>query len=174
MNWTISVQTGEILLPVSKWPCKRKNGSNLGCDVITRIHTSSLQSLDEDLTFFTSVVYNTKSQETQIKIFLQQLKAQSMNSDIYVTLSNLDPFFLLRGHFESGSKISSVWTLIAPRRKIQIKNFFAVYIRTIKQILNMKNPASDIYTLKKKRAVDVVHTYTYPLSSRIYQVKKLS
>ena len=45
-----------------------------------RSHTSSLQSLEEDLTFFTTVVYNTKSQETQNKIFLQQLKTQSMNS----------------------------------------------------------------------------------------------
>ena len=83
-----------------------------------RSHTSSLQLLEEDLTFFTSVVYNTKSQETQNKIFLQQLKTQSMNSGIYVTLSNLDPFFLLHGHSEYGSKISPVWALIAPRRKI--------------------------------------------------------
>ena len=37
-----------------------------------------------------------------------QLKTQSMNSGKYVTLSNLDLFFLLRGHFESGSKISPV------------------------------------------------------------------
>ena len=71
-----------------------------------RRRTSSLQSLEEDLTFFTSVVNNTKSQETQNKIFLQQLKTRSMNSGFYVTLSNLDPFFLLCGHFESGSKIS--------------------------------------------------------------------
>ena len=53
-----------------------------------RSHTSGLQSLEEDLTFFTSVVYNTKSQEKQNKIFLQQLKTQSMNSGKYVT-SNL-------------------------------------------------------------------------------------
>ena len=64
----------------------------------------TLQSLEEDLTFFTSVVYNTKSQETQNK----QLKAQSMNSGNDITLSNLDPFFLLRSHFESGSKILPV------------------------------------------------------------------
>ena len=73
-----------------------------------RSHTSGLQSLEEDLAFFTSIVYNTKSQETQNKIFLQQLKNQSINSGKYVTLSNLDPFFLLCGHFESGSKISPV------------------------------------------------------------------
>ena len=73
-----------------------------------RSHTSSLQSLEEDLTFFTSDVYNTKSQETQNKIFLQQLKTQSMNSGIYLTLSNLDPFFLLHSHFESRSEILPV------------------------------------------------------------------
>ena len=61
-----------------------------------RSHTSSLQSLEEDLTFFKSVVYDTKSQETQNKILLQQLKTQSINSGFYVTLSNLDPFFLLQ------------------------------------------------------------------------------
>ena len=55
----------EILLPVSKWPRKKKNGSKLGCDVIYGSHTSSLQSLEKDLTLFTSFVYNTKSQETQ-------------------------------------------------------------------------------------------------------------
>ena len=49
-----------------------------------------------------------KVSKTQNKIFLQQLKTQSMNSGKYVTLSNLDPFFLLRSHFESGSKISPV------------------------------------------------------------------
>ena len=55
------------------------------------------------MTFFTSVVYNTKSQETENKIFLQQMKTQSMNSVNGVTLNNLDPFFLLCGHFETGS-----------------------------------------------------------------------
>ena len=37
LRGAISVQTGEILLPVSKWPQKRKNGSKLGCDVITEV-----------------------------------------------------------------------------------------------------------------------------------------
>ena len=85
----------------------------LGCDIIYRSHTSSLQSLEEDMTFFTFVVDNTKSQETESKIILQQLKTQCMNSGNYVILYNLDPFFL------------------APRRKIQIKNFFAMYIRKL-------------------------------------------
>ena len=69
---------------------------------------SSIAGGIKDLTFFTSVIYDTKSQETQNKIFLQQLKTQSVNSGFYVTLSNLDPFFLLRRHFESGSKISPI------------------------------------------------------------------
>ena len=33
----ISVQTGEFLLPVLKWPHKRKNGSKFRCDVITEV-----------------------------------------------------------------------------------------------------------------------------------------
>ena len=41
---------------------RTKNRSKLGCDVISRSHTSSLQSLEKDLTFFTAVVNNTKSQ----------------------------------------------------------------------------------------------------------------
>ena len=72
----------------------------LGCDIIYRSHTSSLQSLEEDMTFFTFVVDDTKSQETESKIILQQLKTQCMNSGNYVILYNLDPFFLLCGHFE--------------------------------------------------------------------------
>ena len=52
---------------------------------------------------------------------------------------NLDPFFLLGGHFETGSKISPVWTLIAPQRKIQIKKIFFCYVyQNVKYILNMK------------------------------------
>ena len=39
LRGTVSVQTGEILLPVSIWPrkAKRKNGSKLGWDVITEV-----------------------------------------------------------------------------------------------------------------------------------------
>ena len=40
------------------------------------------------------------------------------------TLSNLDPFFLLRGLFESRSKIAPVWTL----KKNPNKIFFLLYI----------------------------------------------
>ena len=54
-----------------------------------RSHTSSLQSLEEDLTFFTSVVYTTKSQETQNKIFLQQLTTQSMNSGMQLYMTTI-------------------------------------------------------------------------------------
>ena len=35
---------------------------------------SSLQSLEKDLTFFTSVVYNTKSQNSKQYIFVNRLK----------------------------------------------------------------------------------------------------
>ena len=79
------------------------------------------------MTFFTSVIYNTKSQETQNKIFLQQLKTQSINSGKYVTSSNLDPLFLLRGHFESGSKNFTCLSANCTTKKIQI-NFFLLCI----------------------------------------------
>ena len=39
-----SVQTGKNLLPVPKWPCKRKNKSKLGCDVIYRSRTNYFES----------------------------------------------------------------------------------------------------------------------------------
>ena len=84
---------------------RSNNGSKLGGDVITEF---ILRVFNRWRKIFTSFVYNTKSQETQNKIFLQQLKTQSMNFGKYVRLSNLDPFFLLRGHFETGSKVSPV------------------------------------------------------------------
>ena len=82
--------------------------------------------------FFTSVVYNTKSQETQNKIFLQQLKTQSTNSGFYVTLSNLDPFFLLRGNFESGSeKFACLNANCATKKNPNKKKCMYMYIRTL-------------------------------------------
>ena len=49
---------------------KGRMGPSWAVMSLYRSHTSSLQSLEEKLTFFTSVVYNMKSQETQNKIFL--------------------------------------------------------------------------------------------------------
>ena len=49
-----------------------------------------------------------KVRKHKTRYFSSILKTQSMNSGKYVTLSNLEPFFLLCGQFESGSKISPV------------------------------------------------------------------
>ena len=47
----ISVQTGEISLLVSKWPRRREEWVQIGLWRHYRSHTSSLQSLEEDLLF---------------------------------------------------------------------------------------------------------------------------
>ena len=77
------------------------------CDVDTIIHTLSLQLLEKYLVlcFLTFRIINNRCKERQI--FLQRLKTRSMTT-VMTSQSNLDPFFLLRGHFETGSKISPV------------------------------------------------------------------
>ena len=77
------------------------------CDVDTRIRTLSFQLLEKYLVscFLTFRIINNRCKECQI--FLQRLKTQSMTS-VMTSQPNLDPFFLLRGHFETGSKISPV------------------------------------------------------------------
>ena len=67
--------------------------------------------------FTDHVVYNTKNQETQNKIFLQQLKTQSMNSGKYVTLSNWDIFLKFSEHFRRFLKI------FKKRHKIVLRMF---------------------------------------------------
>ena len=76
-------------------------------DVDTIIHTLSLQLLEKYLVLciLTFRIINNRCKERQI--FLQRLKTRSMTS-VMTSQSNLDPFFLLRGHFETGSKISPV------------------------------------------------------------------
>ena len=77
------------------------------CDVETRIHTLNLHLLEKYLVlcFLTFRIINNRCKECQI--FLQRLKTRSMTS-VMTLQPNLDPFFLLRGHFETGSKISHV------------------------------------------------------------------
>ena len=61
-NWSLADQLLCTLDQfLKRW--KKKNGSKLGCDVIYGSQTSTLQLLEKDLTFFKSVVYNTKTQE---------------------------------------------------------------------------------------------------------------
>ena len=98
--------------------------------VETRIYTLSLQLLEKYLLLYFMIFCIIKKRCKECQIFLQRLKTRSMTT-VMTSQPNLNPFFLLRGHFETGSKISPVWTLTAPRRKVQIKNFFAMYIRTL-------------------------------------------
>ena len=72
--------------------------------VVTSLQKSYFKSSIAGL-FTNHVVYNTKNQETQNKIFLQQLKTQSMNSGKYVTLSNWDIFLKFSEHFRTLPKI---------------------------------------------------------------------
>ena len=79
----------------------------VGCDVIPRIHTLSLQLLEKYLVlcFMTFCTINNRCKECQI--FLQQLNTRIMTS-VMTSQPNSDPFFILRGHFETVSTISPV------------------------------------------------------------------
>ena len=129
LRGAISVQRGEILLPDSKRPRKsRKNGSKLdNVTVLSRIHTLSLQFVEKYLVlcFLTFRIINNRCKECQI--FLQRLKTWGMTVMNDVT-TQLEPILPFVRSFETGSKISPVWTLIAPRRKLQSKKLFLLCI----------------------------------------------
>ena len=111
----------------------------------------NLQLLEKYLVlcFLTFRIINNRFEECQI--FLQRLNS----------------FFLLRGYFETGSKISPVWMLIAPRRKIQIQISFAMYIRTLSRFKIRKNPTSDFWSFKaRKRKALAFYIATSCLSSQ--------
>ena len=80
--------------------------------------------------FTDHVVHNTKNQETQNKIFLQQLKTQSMNSGKYVTLSNWDIFLKFSKHFRTLPKIFENFQKVSQDRFENVPTFSKFFSKT--------------------------------------------
>ena len=90
-------------------------------------YISSLQSLEKDLTFFTAVVYNTKSQKNTKQVISPATENSKYDFLLLTPQSNLEVFFLLPIILKPEVNFACLNANCNTKKKIQINFFYYVY-----------------------------------------------